>query len=145
MERMDRAAKSSNKSSSEPDQKAIDCLVNDLNSYNAILRLRELASLVMGVKRGVETGYEDEIEHARDVFLPTARLLGFEFAEAGKLSEELAERVNDLVTARKAARAEKNWAEADRIRDELEAMGIQLMDAKDPDTGELVTTWEVKR
>ncbi|MCB1494458.1 MAG: cysteine--tRNA ligase [Bauldia sp.] len=47
--------------------------------------------------------------------------------------------------ARAAARAEKNWAEADRIRDELDAMGIALKDAKDPETGELVTTWEVKR
>jgi cysteinyl-tRNA synthetase len=35
--------------------------------------------------------------------------------------------------------------EADRIRDELSAMGIQLKDAKDPATGETVTTWEVKR
>jgi cysteinyl-tRNA synthetase len=41
--------------------------------------------------------------------------------------------------------AEKNWAEADRIRDELLAQGIQLKDGKDPATGERITTWEVKR
>ncbi len=41
--------------------------------------------------------------------------------------------------------ATKNWAEADRIRDELLAQGIQLKDGKDPATGERVTTWEVKR
>ena len=40
---------------------------------------------------------------------------------------------------------EKNWAEADRIRDELLAQGIQLKDGKDPATGERITTWEVKR
>jgi cysteinyl-tRNA synthetase len=39
----------------------------------------------------------------------------------------------------------KNFAEADRIRDELLAKGIQLKDGKDPTTGERVTTWEVKR
>ncbi|SUB00401.1 Cysteine--tRNA ligase [Pannonibacter phragmitetus] len=39
----------------------------------------------------------------------------------------------------------KNWAEADRIRDELSAMGIQLKDGKDAATGKRVTTWEVKR
>ncbi|MEQ8479403.1 MAG: cysteine--tRNA ligase [Hoeflea sp.] len=39
----------------------------------------------------------------------------------------------------------KNWAEADRIRDELLAQGIQLKDGKDPETGERVTTWEVRR
>ncbi|WP_075995975.1 cysteine--tRNA ligase [Salaquimonas pukyongi] len=40
---------------------------------------------------------------------------------------------------------EKNWAQADRIRDELLAQGVQLKDGKDPDTGERVTSWEVKR
>ena len=31
------------------------------------------------------------------------------------------------------------------LRDELVAMGIVLMDGKDPATGELMTSWEVKR
>ena len=50
-----------------------------------------------------------------------------------------------LISARAEARKAKNYTEADRIRAELDAMGIQLNDSKDPDTGELVTTWEVKR
>ena len=33
-----------------------------------------------------------------------------------------------ITQTRKAARKEKNFAEADRIRDELKAMGITLMD-----------------
>jgi cysteinyl-tRNA synthetase len=49
------------------------------------------------------------------------------------------------IEARNAARAAKNFKEADRIRDELAAMGITLKDAKDPKTGELVTTWELAR
>ncbi len=53
--------------------------------------------------------------------------------------------VAELIASRAAARTAKNFAEADRIRDELDAMGIQLKDSKDPKTGELVTTWEVKR
>ena len=62
-----------------------------------------------------------------------------------RISTDETDKIDDLIDARKAARAAKNWAEADRIRDELDGMGIQLMDAKDPDTDELVTTWEVKR
>ena len=57
--------------------------------------------------------------------------------------EDAAVRV--LIDARNAARKAKNFAEADRIRDELAAMGIDLKDAKDSKTGELVTTWEVAR
>ncbi len=53
--------------------------------------------------------------------------------------------VETLINARNAARRARNFKEADRIRDELSAMGIQLKDSKDPATGEIVTTWEVKR
>ena len=49
------------------------------------------------------------------------------------------------IAARSAARGAKDFAEADRLRAELEAMGIQLMDRKDPATGEVRTEWEVKR
>ena len=48
--------------------------------------------------------------------------------------------VQALIDARLAARAAKNWAESDRIRDELIGMGVTLKDNKDG-----TTTWEVKR
>jgi cysteinyl-tRNA synthetase len=49
------------------------------------------------------------------------------------------------INNRNAARKARNFKEADRIRDELTAIGIQLKDSKDPATGDIVTTWEVKR
>ena len=39
--------------------------------------------------------------------------------------------VEALIEARKAAKAARNWAEADRLRDQLKAMGILLEDRKD--------------
>jgi integration host factor subunit beta len=48
--------------------------------------------------------------------------------------------IEDLIAARLAARAAKDWAESDRIRDELAGMGIAIKDNKDG-----TTSWEVKR
>jgi len=44
-----------------------------------------------------------------------------------------------LIDARLAARAARNWAESDRLRDELTGMGVVLMDNKDG-----TTSWELK-
>jgi cysteinyl-tRNA synthetase len=49
------------------------------------------------------------------------------------------EEISRRITARLDARKAKNFAEADRIRDELLALGIALKDSKDG------TTWEVAR
>jgi len=43
--------------------------------------------------------------------------------------------VKALIEARKAAKAGKNWAEADRVRDQLKTLGIVLEDRKDGTTG----------
>ena len=45
-----------------------------------------------------------------------------------------------LIDARNAARKARNFKEADRIRDELKAMGVELEDKKDG-----MTLWKVKR
>ena len=57
-----------------------------------------------------------------------------------KQQTERTSQVQQLIAERREARASKNWAESDRIRDELAAMGIILKDHKDG-----ATTWEVKR
>jgi len=54
-------------------------------------------------------------------------------------SDSFANRVDKLIRARNAARQAKNFAESDRIRDELAAMGVVLKDTKDG------TTWEIAR
>ncbi|MEE1611147.1 cysteine--tRNA ligase [Microvirga sp. CF3016] len=75
------------------------------------------------------------------------RSLGFllEGAEAWKARKQASlgvdpEQIEALIAARKDARAAKNWAESDRIRDELAALGVVVKDNKDG-----TTTWEVAR
>jgi cysteinyl-tRNA synthetase len=57
----------------------------------------------------------------------------------------MSEKVEPLIAARLEARRRKDFAESDRIRDELAAMGIALKDSKNKETGEIETTWEVAR
>ncbi|MCB1423945.1 MAG: cysteine--tRNA ligase, partial [Nitratireductor sp.] len=76
-------------------------------------------------------------------FAASAQLLG---VLPPKVEAELSKtEVESICEQRLAFIRDKNWAEADRIRDELLAKGIQLKDGKDPETGERVTTWELKR
>lgn len=46
-------------------------------------------------------------------------------------------RIEALIAARRAARAAKDWAASDRVRDELLAMGVAVKDGKDG------TSWSV--
>ncbi|MBU7321147.1 hypothetical protein KQX66_36520 [Paenibacillus sp. SM 69] len=65
-------------------------------------------------------------------------------AADAEIDEASRAKFDALVAARAAARASKNWAESDRIRDELTALGVVLKDGKDAD-GKPVTTWEIAR
>ena len=59
-----------------------------------------------------------------------------EFLQGGSVSDGLSnEEIEALIEARKQARADKNWAESDRIRDELAAANVILEDKGG------VTTW----
>ena len=63
---------------------------------------------------------------------PEAYLKGGDGASAGGLSDA---EINSMIEARQQARAEKNWAESDRIRGQLQDAGIILED------GPQGTTW----
>ena len=61
-----------------------------------------------------------------------------------KVLDTTGDRFAEKIAARLAALNAKNFAEADRIRNELAEQGIALMDYKD-ETGARQTKWEVKR
>ncbi len=112
----------------------LDALTDDLNTPKAITELHRLHSAGHwgGLRAALGflgfSGERSKIERVR-----------------AKTTTAAKADVDALIGARNAARAAKNFKEADRIRGELEAMGIILKDAKDPKTGELTTTWEVAR
>jgi cysteinyl-tRNA synthetase len=113
----------------------LDALSDDLNTPKAIASLHELHS----------AGKWRELRGALALLGFSGERRRIERTRAGAVAGADDSAVAARVAARNAARAAKNFAEADRIRDELAAMGVELKDAKDPKTGELVTTWELAR
>ncbi len=72
-----------------------------------------------------------DLEHAREVLEEMDRVLGL--LEVGRRSRSvdagLAAWVEERIEARARARSERNWGEADAVRDELAAAGIVLEDS----------------
>lgn len=90
---------------------ALFTLVNDLNAQDDRLPLsreeRDAVLAFLDESNGIFAGWPAEKGAALDA------------------------EVEALIEARKAAKAARNWAEADRLRDQLKAMGILLEDRKD--------------
>jgi cysteinyl-tRNA synthetase len=99
-----------------------DALSDDLNTPKAISELHALRR-------------NDDF----DALGSSLRALGFSRPPESRRSIEK-QRVVSLIDTRNAARRAKNFKEADRIRNELGSMGIELEDNKDG-----TTTWRVKR
>ena len=66
----------------------------------------------------------------RDLLLGFDEILGLDLAHARTAadSEESDPRIEALLVERDAARAAKDWGTADRIRDELGAEGVEIID-----------------
>ena len=99
-------------------------LCDDLNTPQA---LAELSALATEANKSSELAWP----RLKGQMLATGRLLGLlqrdpEDWARGDASD--AERIDALVAARVAARKAKDFAEADRIRKELAAEGIEIMD-----------------
>ena len=132
----------------KPAPAILAALENDLNTPEAVAELHRLAKLSKSSR------LDDNPVDAKDQLVWALDFLGFEGHQRLLRENEALDHAIDAATsgvvekgiaARNAARKAKNFKEADRIREELAGMGIQLKDAKDPATGEIVTTWEVKR
>ena len=114
-------------------------LRDDLNTASFIRALDGIIQMSRDLPKYGWSKWFTEIDNRYGLLLDFEAVFG-----ASKLGIDEAS-IADIADKRLALIAEKNWAEADRIRDELLAQGIQLKDGKDPETGERVTTWEVKR
>lgn len=102
----------------------IDAMDDDLNTADAIASIFEL---VRDINTNVvgKTPSKALVEGAISVFDELTGVLGLVYNHK---TETLDSDIEALIEARTNARKEKNWAEADRIRDQLKEMGIVLED-----------------
>ena len=109
-------------------------LADDLNTPKALAELHALAS---AANKAIDP---DERGRLKGQMLAAGKLIGLlqqqpaAWFQGGETADDAAE-IEAAIAQRKAARAAKNWAESDRIRDELAARGILLEDKAG------VTTW----
>jgi len=103
---------------------------DDFNTPEAMAVLFDLAGQVNRLRDGDMVA----ATHKAAVLRKLANVLGLleadpeHFLQTGAGDEESSAEIEALIAARKQARQDKNWSEADRIRDELDAMGIVLED-----------------
>lgn len=117
-----------------PTDHVLAAIADDLNTP---LALSELHDLVTRLNKATDPAEKKVVKAA---LLGSAQLLGFLEAEPAKWlqsggTEDDAAAIDAAIAARLAARKAKNFAEADRIRDDLAAKGILLEDSS------LGTTW----
>jgi cysteinyl-tRNA synthetase len=121
-------------SGEKPADAVLEALADDLNTPQMMAALHGLRSRAAGNERD------------RGEFAASLRLLGFlsESAAVWKDRKQQAsgidaKQIDGLIAERTAARARKDFAESDRIRDQLAAMGVVIKDSK------AGTTWELAR
>lgn len=103
----------------------VEAMEDDLNTADAIGVVFELVrDLNTNVNEGVQS--KALVEYAISSFDELTGVLGLLYNREAKGS--LDDEIEALIEQRNAARKAKNWAEADRIRDELKAQGIILED-----------------
>jgi len=104
-------------------------LSDDLNTPIALAHLSRLASDANGAADRKDEGAMAEARAnllAAGIFLGLLTKTPAEWEQGGDADGNA--RIDALVAARVQARADKDWAEADRIRDALAAEGVEIMD-----------------
>ncbi|GGW27722.1 cysteine--tRNA ligase [Arenibacter certesii] len=117
-------------------QKGYDAMNDDFNTPILIANLFEAVKHINLIKEGKETITESDKETlAKAMHSFVFDILGIENqSDTASSSDTLSNVVGLLIQMRNEARANKDFATSDKIRDQLLEMGIQLKDGKDGTT-----------
>lgn len=107
----------------------IGAMDDDLNTADAITAIFELVSFINTTAN--EASSKEYVEKCLELFNELTGVLNII-----QLKDEVDEaKINELIEQRTAAKKNKDFAQADKIRDELKEMGIELLDTRQG------TTW----
>jgi len=117
-------------------QKCYDAMNDDFNSPILIANLFEAVKYINQIKEDSETLNTEDLSTLKDTINTFIfDILGLEnVTKSSSETDKLSGAVNVLIKLRQEARANKDFALSDKIRDELAAVGIQLKDGKDGTT-----------
>ncbi len=118
-------------------QSCYDAMNDDFNSPVLIAQLFEGVKIINAVKEEKQTLTQEAIETLKgtmNAFVFDVLGLKDNDEECAADNKALTQAVNLLIDMRNKARADKDFATSDKIRDELLAAGIQLKDGKDGTT-----------
>ena len=107
--------------------KFIEAMDDDLNTADAISTIFELAKFMN--TNVAETSSKEFIKFNLDMFYELTNVLNIA-QKSDDLDEELVKKVEDLIEKRTEAKKAKDFALADKIRDELTSMGISIEDTR---------------
>ena len=115
-------------------QKCDDAMNDDLNSPIVIAHLFDACRAINSIAAGTATISADDLKELRDTFsLYCFDILGLrEEAASGNAAREeaYAGAVDMLLAERQKAKAAKDWATSDAIRNQLTALGFEIKDGK---------------
>ena len=114
------------------EKKLYDAMDDDFNTPIAIAHLFDLSRLINQVNDGKETLSKEDIEFLKNLFTVFMyELLGLKNESAGNDDKIIDQLMNTILVIRKDAKSNKDWATADRIRDDLGKLNIKIKDTKD--------------
>ena len=106
---------------------------DDFNSPIAISKLFDSLKMVAAIELGEETISEEDLTSFKSLFHSFFfDILGLEVEETAAQSNEITDELMELILDfRKAAKDQRDWATADKIRDKLKELKIGIKDSKD--------------
>ena len=114
-------------------EKCYDAMDDDLNTPIVIAHLFDASRIINQLADGKATITADDLATLKETFHTFCfDILGLQedhTANAGR-EEAFAGAVNLLLAERQEAKANKDWATSDRIRNELSALGFEIKDGK---------------